>query len=68
MDTPSSRATSTLAAPSAARRTIRARIAMRCSVVPARVSARKASASDSLTANAGAGCAAMHDIVCPTDS
>ena len=42
IDTPSSSATSTLAAPSAARRTIRARITMRCSVVPARVRARRA--------------------------
>jgi hypothetical protein len=43
-------------------------IAVRCSVVPARVMARRASASDSLTANGGAGCAAMSGSVRFPDS
>lgn len=38
-----------------ASRMILARSAVRCSVVPARVTARRASASVSLTANGGAG-------------
>ncbi len=54
-DTPSSSASVTWAAPSAARRMILARIAVRCSVVPARVMARRATASDSLAASGGAG-------------
>ena len=62
----SSSAIRSFATPAAARSTIRARVAIRCSVLPALASARRAARSDGSIDNGGAGWFGMIRIVAAT--